>query len=108
MEHKDLQSLVQFPDGIVGRSTVFETERLWSQVLCFARNQTLGPIADEQADAMWTVLAGEAAFTVGSKRKRAKQWGSVLAPAGHKVFVANASTEPLVLLVVAAPPPAAG
>ena len=92
------------PDG-VRRETVFETDHLWSQVLCFERNQSLGPIADPRSDALFTVVAGEAVFLVDGKRRRLKQWSTVLVPAGEKVAVSNASADPLVVYVVAAPPP---
>lgn len=105
MESRTLTRFVHFsPDG-VRRETVFETEHLWSQVLCFERNQSLGPVMDPDADAMFTIVAGEAVFLVAGDRKRLKQWGSVLVPAGSEVSVSNASADPLVLLLVAAPPP---
>jgi mannose-6-phosphate isomerase-like protein (cupin superfamily) len=93
------------PDG-VRRETVFETDHLWSQILCFERNQSLGPVMDPEADAMFTIVAGEAVFQVDGDRRRMKQWASVLVPAGAELTVTNASTEPLVVLLVAAPPPA--
>jgi mannose-6-phosphate isomerase-like protein (cupin superfamily) len=105
VESRTLTRFVHFsPDG-VHRETVFETEHLWSQILCFERNQSLGPVMDPQADAMFTIVAGEAAFQVEGDRKRLKQWGSVLVPAGSEVTITNASVDPLVLLLVAAPPP---
>ena len=106
MESRTLTRFVHFsPDG-VRRETVFETENLWTQMLCFERNQTLGPAMDPDADAMFTIVAGEAVFQVDGDRKRLKQWGSVLVPAGAEVTVTNASVEPLVVLLVASPPPA--
>ena len=106
MESRTLTDFVHFsPDG-VRRETVFETANLWTQVLCFERNQALGPVMDPESDVMFTVIAGEAVFLVDGDRKRLKQWGSVIVPAKAEVFVSNASTDPLVLLLVAAPPPA--
>jgi mannose-6-phosphate isomerase-like protein (cupin superfamily) len=106
VESRTLTRFVHFsPDG-VRRETVFETAHLWSQILCFQGSQTLGPVMDPEADAMFTIVAGEAVFQVEGDRKRLKQWGSVLVPAGSEVTVSNASVEPLVLLLVAAPPPA--
>lgn len=107
MEHRNLTKFVTFSRDGVRRETVFETDHLWSQVLCFERNQSVGPIADPQADALFTVVAGEAIFLADGKRRRLKQWSTVLVPAGEKVSVSNASADPLVVLVVAAPPPAA-
>jgi oxalate decarboxylase/phosphoglucose isomerase-like protein (cupin superfamily) len=80
---------------------------LWSEVLCFERNQSMGPVQDFDSDALFTVVAGEAVFVVNASRKRLDQWGTVLVPAGAQVSVTNASAEPLVLLLVAAPPPTA-
>jgi mannose-6-phosphate isomerase-like protein (cupin superfamily) len=106
VESRTLTRFVHFsPDG-VRRETVFETERLWTQMLCFEPNQSLGPVMDPEADALFTVVAGEAVFVVGGDRKRLKQWGAVLVEAGSDVAITNASVDPLVLLLVAAPPPA--
>jgi quercetin dioxygenase-like cupin family protein len=103
--NRNLKEFVHFDPGAVRRETVFETGNLWSEVLCFERNQTLGPVMDPDSDAMFTILAGEAVFQVESKRKRLDQWATVLVPAGSEVTVTNASVDPLVVLVTAAPPP---
>jgi len=107
MESRSLKKFVHFNDAAVQRETVFETERLWTEVLCFSGNQSMGPVVDEDADAMFTVLAGEGAFVVDGKRKRLEQWAMVLVPAGSEGSVTNASAEPLVLMLVASPPPVA-
>lgn len=105
METVDLKDLVQFAEEPV-RSTVFETDRLWTQAVCLDRNQSFGPVADPQADAVLTVIAGEAVILVERKRRRLKQWGAALVPAGSDVTLTNASNDPLVVLIVTAPPPA--
>jgi glyoxylate utilization-related uncharacterized protein len=102
----DLQDFVEFEEGEVVRRTVFEAERLWAQTVCLGQNGSYGPVSEREADALLTIVAGEAVFLVDKKRKRLKQWGSVLVPAGGELVVRNASTEPLVLLMVVAPPPA--
>jgi quercetin dioxygenase-like cupin family protein len=101
----NLKQFVHFDPGAVRRETVFETDNLWSEVLCFERNQHLGPVMDPDSDATFTILAGEALFQVDGKRKRLDQWATVLVPAGAEVTVSNASADPLVVLVTAAPPP---
>jgi mannose-6-phosphate isomerase-like protein (cupin superfamily) len=105
VEHGDLRKLVQFSPDRVRRETIFETDRLWTEVLCFERNQSVGPITDHDSDALFTVVAGEAVFLVNGKRRRMGQWSAVLVPAGEEVSVTNASADPLVLMLVAAPPP---
>jgi mannose-6-phosphate isomerase-like protein (cupin superfamily) len=102
----DLRDFVDFEEGGVVRRTVFESERLWVQVLSLDRNASYGPVGDQRADAVLTIVAGEAVFIVDKRRRRMKQWGSVLVPRGSEVVVTNASTEPLVVLMTASPPPA--
>jgi mannose-6-phosphate isomerase-like protein (cupin superfamily) len=108
VENQNLKRFVHFASERVTRETVFETDHLWTEVLCLDRNQSLGPAMDEDSDAVFTVLAGEAVFLVDAKRKRLDQWATVLVPAGSEVSVTNASSEPLVLMLVAAPPPVPG
>jgi mannose-6-phosphate isomerase-like protein (cupin superfamily) len=105
VENRNLKRFVHFSPDHVIRETVFETERMWCEVLCLDRNQTVGPITDTDSDAVFTIVAGEAVFAVDGKRRRLEQWGSVLVPAGSEVSVTNASVDPLVLFLVAAPPP---
>lgn len=106
MEKRDIRDLVHFGDDGGRRRTLFETLRLWSEVVCLQGNQRLGPMADPGSDAIVAVLAGEVAAQVGRDRKRMKQWESVLVPATLELSLANASEEPSVVLIVAAPPPA--
>jgi len=105
VENRNLKRYVHFSPEHVNRETVFETDHLWTEVLCLDRNQAVGPITDITSDAVFTIIAGEGVFLVDGKRKRLEQWGSVLVPAGSEVTVTNASVDPLVLLLVAAPPP---
>jgi glyoxylate utilization-related uncharacterized protein len=105
MDNADLRDLVEISEGGVVRKTVFETEHLWSQVISLDRNGSYGPVSDPRADAMLTIVAGEAVFLVDKRRKRMKQWGAVAIPAGAEVVVTNASPDPLVMLMVTAPPP---
>ncbi len=106
MDSRDLRSFLQFSEDAVTRETVYETEHLWAQVLCFERNQSYGPVSDGASDAVLTIVAGEAVVLVGAARKRIKQWETALVPAGKELSISNASADPLVILLVAAPPPA--
>ncbi len=105
MEAKDLTDLVHFSDDGPHHETLYESARLWSEVVCLERNQSLGPVTDPDSDAICTVMAGEVAVQVDRGRKRLKQWGAVLVPAASQFVVKNASIDPAVLLLVAAPPP---
>jgi glyoxylate utilization-related uncharacterized protein len=105
MKPRDVRDLVRFTEDEPTRQTLFETERLWSQVVCIERNQTHGPVSDVSADGLCVILAGEVAVQIGRGRARMKQWDSIVIPAGDDLTVTNASTEPSVLLMVTAPPP---
>ena len=105
METKDLRDLVEFDPDSPARADVFESERLWSELVCLERSQRLGPLSDPESDAIFVVVAGEVVVQVDKSRKRLSQWGVALAPEGSEVSVTNASSDPAVLLVVAAPPP---
>ncbi|HXF73720.1 MAG TPA: hypothetical protein VNO79_14060 [Actinomycetota bacterium] len=106
MQTKDLRDLVRFSEEGPHHGPLFESPRLWSEVLCLEGPQRLGPISDPGSDAICAVLAGEVAVQVDRRRARLKQWGTVLVPAGSALTIANASPDPAVLLIVAAPPPA--
>ena len=103
-----MRDLVWFDDEAARTEVLFESERIWSQVVCLQGAQGLGPIADADADAIVSVLAGEVAVQVGKGRARIGQWHAVLVPAGTELTIRNASAEPAVVQVTTAPPPARG
>ena len=105
MRSKSLKDLVHFDAGAVRREPLFETEHLFSEVLCCDGKQYVGPMMDPESDALFTVLAGEGRFNVGRRSRTMRQWGAVLVSAGEEVTVINLHDEPLVVLMVAAPPP---
>jgi glyoxylate utilization-related uncharacterized protein len=104
----DIRDLVAFSDDEARRRTLVENEHLWSEIVCLQGSQGHGPIRDDGADGILVVLAGEVATQVGKGRARMKQWEAVEVPAGLELTVRNASEEPSVVLLVVAPPPAAG
>jgi hypothetical protein len=105
VEARDLRDLVRFDEDGPHHAGLFETGHLWSEVVCLDRNQTLGPIADRDSDAIVLVVTGKVVVLVDRGRKRREQWESALVPAGSELSIANASGEPAVVLLVAAPPP---
>lgn len=105
MKPRDLRDLVHFSDDEPRHETLFESEHLWSEVICLQGAQGLGPMSDPASDAILLVISGEVSTQVGKSRARMKQWDSVLVEAGIELMVRNASPDPAVLLMVAAPPP---
>ncbi len=105
MDARDLRDLVRFDQDGPHHETLFDAERLWSEVVCLDRNQGLGPIADRDSDALCLVVAGTVVLQIDRRRKRLEQWETALVPAGSTLAVTNAAEDPAVLLLVAAPPP---
>lgn len=105
MKPIDIRDLVHFSEDEPRRRTLFEGQRLWSEVLCLQGAQGVGPLLEEGSDGLLVVLAGAVAAQVGKSRARMKQWETVEVPAGSELTVRNASEEPAVLLLVVAPPP---
>jgi quercetin dioxygenase-like cupin family protein len=106
MKPRDIRDLVRFADDDARHETLFESERLWAQVVCLQGTQGLGPISDPGSDAIVTVLAGEVAVQLGRARSRMAQWETVLVDHGTELTVRNASDEPAVVMLVLGPPPA--
>ena len=106
MKARDIRDLVAFDDEAPRQDTLYETDHLWSRVVCLQRNQGVGPMGDAASDALVVVLSGEIAAQVGRGRARMKHWSSATVPAGEEITIRNASEEPSVVLLVVAPPPA--
>ena len=82
MRTRTLTDLVHFTEETPRTEVLFETGKLWSQVICLQGAQGVGPLADEDADGLLFVLSGEVAAQVGKARARLKQWGTAPIPAG--------------------------
>ena len=98
--------MVAFSEAGAHRETVFRTQHLRSEILCLDKNQATDPSTDRDSDVMVTVVAGEVVVYLDRKFKRFRQWGATVAPAGTEMVIKNASSDPAVILLVAAPPPA--
>ena len=105
MDTRDLRDLVHFDEHGPRHEPLFESEHLWSEVVCLDRNQAVGPIGDTSSDAIAVVVVGRVVVQVDRARKRREQWEATLVPAGTSLTITNATGEPAVVLLVAAPPP---
>ena len=105
MKTRKVTDLVHFEDDAARTEVLYETRRLFSQVVCVQGSQGIGPMSDASSDGIVVVLAGEIATQVGKTRARMRQWESALVPAGEELTLRNASEEPSVVLLVLAPPP---
>jgi len=105
MQTRNLTDLIRFSEDEARREVLFDSEKLFSQIVCLQGSQTLGPLFDRASEGVVTVLAGEVAVQVGQARSRMKQWETTLVPPGEDLTLRNASPEPAVVLLVLAPPP---
>ena len=96
---------MRFDENGPHHEPLFESEHLWSEVVCLERNQALGTISDRDSDALVLVVSGRVVVQVERRRKRLEQWETALVPAGAELTVTNATGEPAVVMLVAAPPP---
>ena len=105
VDAKDLRDLVRFDEDGPRHEELFESEHLWSEIVCLERNQALGTIEDRDSDALVLVVTGTVIVQVNRGRKRLGQWETTLVPAGSELTITNATGDPAVVLLVAAPPP---
>jgi hypothetical protein len=80
VEDRDLRDLVRFDEGGPVHVPLFETGRLWSEVVCLEPNQSVGPISDGDSDAIVLVMTGKVVVQVDRTRKRREQWESAPPP----------------------------
>lgn len=105
VDARDLRELVRFDEDGPHHEDLFESEHLWSEVVCLDRNQHLGPISDPDSDALVLVVTGRVVLQVDRGRKRLEQWEAASVPARSELTVTNATEDPAVVLLVASPPP---
>ena len=105
MDTHDLRDLVAFSEAGPHHATLYESDHLWSEVVCLDTNQSLGPISDRDSDAIVLVVTGKVVVQVDRGRKRREQWETTLVRAGSELTLTNATGDPAVVLLVAAPPP---
>ncbi len=105
MKAADLRALVRFSEDGPVHAGVAESDHLWSEIVCLNANQSIGPITDPDSDALCLVVTGTVAAQVDRGRKRLDQWETILVSAGTTLVLKNATSDPAVVLLVAAPPP---
>lgn len=105
VDARDLRDLVRFDEDGPHHEALFESDHLWSEIVCLDRNQSLGTIRDADSDALVLVVTGRVVVQVDRGRTRLEQWETSLVPAGSELTVTNAGEDPSVVLLVVAPPP---
>jgi len=82
------------------------TARTQLDLYCVAPGQSQSPHRHEGEDKIYYVVEGSGRFSVDGVEERLGPGEAVVAPAGVDHGLVNDSAEPLLVLVVVAPPPA--
>ena len=90
----------------MGKIGLSSTPRTQLDLYCVAPGQAQSPHRHESEDKIYYVVEGSGRVSVGGVEERLGPGEAVVAPAGVDHGLVNDSPEPLLVLVVVAPPPA--
>lgn len=103
---KKIAEAMRFAPDKMKKNGIFETDRLFCDLYCFAPGQAQNPHTHEGSDKIYFVLQGRGLFQIGEEQRELKRDEIAIAPSGQKHGVTNPGPDPLVLLVFMAPKPA--
>ena len=105
MEIRKLAAEQRFSPEKMQKVSLFETDRMFTDVYCLEPGQAQRAHAHANADKVYVVIEGIARVLVGADEGDVEAGSAVLAPAGVEHGVRNSSLERVVLLVFMAPNP---
>src|SRR4029078_1061091 len=94
MKTRNVTDLIYFDDETARTEVLYETEQLFSQVICLQEAQGSGPVTDAASEGLLVVLSGEVSAQIGRTRARMKQWVSATVPAGDELTPRHPQTHP--------------
>lgn len=101
----DIARLAQFDTAKMGKVALASGERLYAGLNCFLPGQQHAAHIHTDQDKLYYVLSGSGEAQAGDETRQVAQGDLILAPAGVGHGLRNTGLEPLVVLVVFAPPP---
>lgn len=105
MEIRNLAAEQRFSPEKMQKVSLFETDRMFTDVYCLEPGQAQRAHAHANADKVYFVIEGTARVLVGAEERDVEAGSAVLAPAGEEHGVRNSSLSRVVLLVFMAPNP---
>jgi mannose-6-phosphate isomerase-like protein (cupin superfamily) len=108
MEIRTVLDARRFSPEKMQKVNLFATSELFLDVYCLEPGQSQKVHLHEKSSKFYLVLEGHARFHVADETRSLGPGQSVLARAGEKHGVENATSDRLVLLVGMAPPPEHG
>jgi quercetin dioxygenase-like cupin family protein len=100
----DLRDYVQFDLTAPAGRRVVATDVLALDLICLEPQQTLDVRTYDTADAVYTVLGGQAWVVTDDAEVTLKPLQAVMVPAGVPHGLRNSAADPLILQVVTSPP----
>ena len=107
-EHPDVlrpEAFAVFKDAKMGKSTLFESERILVGLNCFEPGQEHALHAHEGMDKVYHVVAGSGRFLLEDREIEMDAGVMLVAPEGVPHGIRNTGTERLVVIAVLAPSP---
>jgi mannose-6-phosphate isomerase-like protein (cupin superfamily) len=102
---RDALSQARFRDDAMGKSDLFDSERLFAGLNAFEPGQEHRPHSHCDRDKIYVVLEGEGEVTIGDETSRICAGDLALAPADVVHSLRNPGPGRLVTMIVIAPPP---
>jgi len=96
---------VKFQPEKLAKIALAGTGRFQLDLYCVAPGQAQKPHIHEAQDKVYYVLKGAGRFSLGGKEETLGEGEVLVAPAGAEHGLVNDGPDPLVVLVVVAPPP---
>jgi quercetin dioxygenase-like cupin family protein len=100
-----VRDLVKFAPEKMSKVAVASTARVQVDLYCLAPGQFQKAHTHADLDKIYYVLEGEGRFLLGGARETLRAGEAMVAPAGVEHGLQNAGSDPLLVLVVVAPPP---
>jgi quercetin dioxygenase-like cupin family protein len=98
----------QFSLDKMAKIALATTERAQLDLYCVSPGQSQKPHRHDGQDKVYYVLEGGGRFALAGQEERLIAGEALVAPAGVEHGLVNDGTEPLLVLVVVAPPPPHG
>ncbi|MBI3988976.1 MAG: cupin domain-containing protein [candidate division NC10 bacterium] len=96
--------VIRFSEEKLTKVSLFRTDRFMVDLYCLKPGQVQKPHVHEGIDKVYYIVEGEGSFSVGDEERILGRGEAVLASAGQEHGLRNPGPDPLVILVLMAPP----
>lgn len=106
MDIRALSEAIAFNPEKMAKNVLFDSPHMFFDCYCLLPGQAQKVHAHAESDKVYLVMEGTGSFTIGEETRDLGPGHAVIARAGEPHGVANATEEPLVVVVTMAPRPA--